>query len=243
MGDVDDAFAIAALLCSTAPIVALSSVAGNTSEQRASANNATLAARLGFRGPLLRGSEVAAFLSSRPSTTVLALGPLTNVAAAIRNGAVIDRLIFVGGNRSTRGRWPPWWPHEFNLTRDRRSAVEVFHADAALTIFPLDVARQLTVTKEDLASVGGELGTFLESGARRWLTRLRFLKGTGRFPVYDLAAALYLLDPEKFKFDRMHASMRANTFIQFERGGRLVEVCRSFDPRQLWSAFLQLVDR
>src|SRR5215210_747606 len=56
-GDVDDAFAIAALLRSGLPVAALSSVAGNTSEALADRNNRTLGALCGYGGSYLRGVQ------------------------------------------------------------------------------------------------------------------------------------------------------------------------------------------
>ena len=241
MGDVDDAFAISAMLRSSLPVLGLSSVAGNTSEKKAFANNSALARTLAFTGPVLHGHEVPHFLESHPATTVLALGPLTNVAAAIRQGAKIAQVLMVGGNRSTRGRWPPWWPHEFNLTRDRQAALEIFRADGKLTIFPLDVTRKLAITRTDLADLEGDVASFLSSGARRWFTRLLLVKGAARFPVYDLVAALYLLYPDRFRMESTTARMDANTFLRFGEGERPVQVCASFDPRELWSLFKQTI--
>ncbi len=65
-GDVDDAFAIAALVRSGIAIAAIASVAGNTPEPRAFENNRRLAEVLGWRGPLLRGgAEARAALAAR----------------------------------------------------------------------------------------------------------------------------------------------------------------------------------
>jgi len=241
-GDVDDAFAIAAILRSGVPVAALASAAGNTSERRAYTNNRDLAERAGYREPLLRGSEVASFLASAPPLRIAALGPLTNIAAAIRAGAVHHReVIVVGGNRSSRGRWPPLWPHEFNLTYDRAAAREVFDSPIPLTIFPLDVARRLSATASDLRDLNGTLGRYLEQGAQRWLARLRLLKGTGHFPIYDLGAALYAIDPEGFTFEDTVATIRPNTSLAWASGERRVKVCTALDRDSLWQRFTRLI--
>ena len=241
-GDVDDAFAIAALLRSGAPVAALASVGGNTSERRAYANNRTLAERAGYRGLLLRGSEVASFLTAAPPLRIAALGPLTNIAAAIRAGALHHReIIIVGGNRSSRGRWPPLWPHEFNLTHDLAAARDVFNSAIPLTIFPLDVARRLIVPASDLRGLDGTLARYLARGARRWLIRLQVLKATGRFPIYDLAAALYAIDAEGFTFEETVATMRPNTSIAWNAGTRRVKVCTALDRDMLWQRFTRLI--
>jgi len=95
-GDVDDAFALAALLRSGLPVAGLASVGGNTSEARADRNNRRLAALCGFSGPFFRGVEAgevpdridrAPELWSGAPVRVVALGPLTNLAAVLRRGS------------------------------------------------------------------------------------------------------------------------------------------------------------
>ncbi|HYO78933.1 MAG TPA: nucleoside hydrolase [Thermoanaerobaculia bacterium] len=244
MGDVDDAFAMAALLRSNVEVAAIASVAGNTSERRAYDNNRSLAERAGYRGPLLRGADVPSYLASSPPLRIAALGPLTNIAAAIRAGATHHHeIIIVGANYSTRGRWPPLWPHEFNLTHDRPAAREVFATQIPLTIFPLDIARRLTATAPDLRALRGPLAAYLAKGSRRWLLRLRLLKGTGRFPIYDLAATLYANDPEGFTLEETVATMRAKTSIAWGTGTRRVKVCTGFDRDVLWGRFVALLER
>lgn len=221
-GDVDDAFAIAALLCSGASIAGLSSCAGNTSLELAYANNVRLAELLGWSGPVLRKPNLRNFPGR-----IVALGPLTNVAGARRAA----EIILVGGNSASRGRWPPFWPYEFNLTKDRRATLGVFHSGLPLTIFPLNVARQLTIRIEDVPEL-------LRDGSRRWFAHLRRTRFTRDFPVYDLAAALYALDPGGFTLERTTAEMQPNTALRFGKGTREVTLCTALDRDRLWERFL-----
>lgn len=237
-GDVDDAYAIAALVRGAAP-VAIAAVAGNTSAVLAHENNQRLCQLLGYRGPLLRaGHEAVDFLRTFRGR-VTALGPLTNVARAM---PVASEIIVVGGNATSRGRWPPLWPHEFNLTSDVPATSGVFHSDLPLTIFPLDVARQLYVTRADLDALAGPLGEFLRANTVRWWRHLRLVRMTGRFPIYDLAAALYALDGRGFVMEDTVARMRPNTHLEFGRGVRKVRVCRALDREALWRRAVQLLN-
>lgn len=235
-GDVDDAFAITALVRSGLPIAAISSASGNTSEPAAARNNARLTRLLGWNGPLLRAVDAAKALGSFTGR-VAALAPLTNVTSAVN----AKEMVVVGGTLATRGRWPPLWPHEFNLTKDRAATLSVFRSEIPLTIFPLDVARQLFVTVRELEQLPGEAGAFLCSGARRWMWRLRLLKATGRFPIYDLAAALYLISTEGLAMEDTRASIDDNTFIHFGTGPRHVRVCVALDRDLLWERFRRLL--
>ncbi len=234
-GDVDDAFAIAALIRGGADIVGLSSVAGNTTEELAFANNLRLCELLGWDGRLMRGHDAHAILRTFPGR-IVALGPLTNVMHA--RGA--SEVIVVGGRLRSVGRWPPLFPHEFNFTKDARATHAVFVSHLPLTIFPLDVARKLWVRKRDLLAIGGELGDVLRAGARRWFTRLLFARATARFAIYDLAAALYALDADGFTMERTTVHMRANTFLEFGKGTREVTVCVKLDREKLWQHFLEI---
>ncbi len=71
-GDVDDAFALAALLTAGAPVAALSSVAGNTSEPRAFANTR----RSRRRSAATQGPSSAA--SPRPISRSASITPSTS---------------------------------------------------------------------------------------------------------------------------------------------------------------------
>jgi inosine-uridine nucleoside N-ribohydrolase len=235
-GDVDDAYAIAALLKSDLPVAAISSVAGNVEEPEAHENNRRLSTLLGWSGSVLRGAEARAALSNFEGR-VVALGPLTNVAAAVR----AREIIMVGADSASRGRWPPLWPHELNLTFDRQATLRVFASSVPLTILPLNVARELRVSRRDLDAITGSLGRVLRSGTERWFRYLFWMRRTRRFGIYDLAAALYAIDDAGFAFEETTATMRANTFIEFGRGTRRVKVCRALDRKLLWQRFLSIV--
>jgi len=237
-GDVDDAFAIAALLRSGVPVAALASCRGNTSERSAYENNARIAAVLGWTGPVVRAAEARLLLASfRGRVRILALGPLTNITGARQAG----EIILVGGNATSHGRWPPLWPFEFNLTHDRGAARDVFALDVPLTIVPLDVARTLTVERSDLDALPGPLGNYLRRGSERWFAHLRRVRLTRHFPVYDLAAALYALGEDGFTMIETTAIMRRNTSMTFGAGTRPVRLCVSLDRARLWERFLGLV--
>lgn len=208
-GDVDDAFAIAALLAARAPLAAISSCAGNTSEARAFENNRRLVARFGSDVPVIHGHpEMLRDFTGR----VLALGPLTNIVHAHR----AREIILVGGKYRSRV-----WPFDLNLTHDRAATRAVLALDVPLTVFPLDVARQLAITID-------EVPPFLREESRRWFRHLLLFRFTRRFPVYDLGAALYVLGEDGF------------TFEERELRGRRVKMCTSLNRDVLWSRFAAL---
>jgi inosine-uridine nucleoside N-ribohydrolase len=248
-GDVDDAFAIAALLRSGLPVAALSSVAGNTSEALADRNNRVLGDLCGFAGPYLRGVEAGdspdridrADLWIHGPLRFVALGPLTNLAAVLDRGAAILEAVVVGGNLTSRGRFPPWWPHEFNLTKNPAATRAVFASEVPLTVVPLDVARRLRAGPGDLRGLQGELGDFLRRHSARWSRRSLMIRGSRHFPVFDLAAAAYVLDPSLVTVEEIRGRLHPNLWIEFGREGRPLQVVRRLDAEAIWDRFRGLV--
>lgn len=257
-GDVDDALAVAALLKSGLPVAGLASVGGNTSEERADRNNRSLGALCGYGGPYFRGFEageaaeridLAVDLWSGAPVRVAALGPLTNLAAVLRGLARIGRrpevseVVLVGANASSPGRFPPWWPHEFNLTHDKEATRAVLASDLPLTIVPLDMARRLRVGKDRFSGLEGELGNHLRRGSARWLRRSRLIRWSSTFPAFDLLAAVVLIEPSLVEIEETTARVHPNLWIEFGRpGGRSVRLVRDFDDRAVWDLTARLIN-
>jgi inosine-uridine nucleoside N-ribohydrolase len=252
-GDVDDGFAITALLLGGARPAALASIHGNTTEEQAYEDNRVLARLCGFHGSLLRGcvstesppSEASRWLAAAGGPVrIVALGPLTNVARALQLQPAlagrVEELIVVGSNSSSRGRWPPYWPFEFNLVKDRSAARAVFDAALPLTLVPLDVARHLTVTVRELDELRGPVGEHVRRNALRWLHRARLWFWSGRVPMWDLVAALYVLDPQLVRLRETVARLHDSGRVEFGRGARLVKLVEGFDRDALWSRFVRL---
>lgn len=253
-GDVDDGFAVAAVLLSGQPVAALASVRGNTSESRAAQNNHRLARLCHYPGPLLRGTsnvhepgEAPRFVIEQgPPLRFVAFGPLTNLAAAILAdpGRAADRVhevVIVGSNASSFGRWPPFWPHEFNLTKDRLATRIVFESGLPLTFAPLDLLKEMKVSKRDLQQLGGDVGTYLREQSNRWFLRARLLKFSPTFPVWDLVAAMYALGEPSIQTSQCTATLRPNGWIDYRGGNREVRLIRDFDRDALWSRFVAMV--
>ena len=248
-GDVDDAFAVAALLCSGLPVAAVASVGGNTSEARADRNNRVLGSLCDYRGRYLRGVQAgdvpdridrAGDLWTGGPLRFLALGPLTNLAAVLDRGAVSEAVL-VGGNLTSRGRFPPWWPHEFNLTKDPQATRAVFASDLPLTVVPLDVARRLRIGPREMSGLPGELGVFLRRHSARWARRSLLIRGSRRFPVFDLAAAACVIDPALVTVEETRARLHPNLWVEFGRGDRRLRVVRDLAPAGVWRLFADLV--
>jgi inosine-uridine nucleoside N-ribohydrolase len=96
-------------------------------------------------------AETAARLGA--SLTVVALGPLTNLALALEADpsrvASVGRVVVMGGAVDVRGNVTP--TAEFNMNVDPEAAARVFEAGLSLDLVPLDATRQARLTRAQLA--------------------------------------------------------------------------------------------
>ena len=160
--------------------------------------------------------------------TIVAIGPLTNLAVALQRHPGLDReveqLVVMGGS-SFQGNVTP--AAEFNIWADPEAARQVFAAEWPLTLMPLDLTHQAFLVDEDLeyfASLGTEIGSrtaaMLEPYAQfhdRWY-------GNRDVIMHDAMAVYELLDPAAIdkqgvrvdvEVDGVHA--RGATFIDRRR--------------------------
>ncbi|HMF10304.1 MAG TPA: nucleoside hydrolase [Thermoanaerobaculia bacterium] len=256
-GDVDDGFALAALLAAHRRgwinLVGISTVFGNATAAVSGECARELVRGAGTAVPVVPGAEkpnretaAAEAIAGLPSgVELLCLGPLTNVTMACRRNPGLARgisLRAVGGNLTSRGFLPPLWPHEFNLARDREGALAVLGERwESLTFYPLDVVRRLDVGGEELGALGdrGSLGRTLAEGSRRWLLRARWRHPLRRrFPLWDLPAALDLLGLLSGEFAERSPARGAGRYFG---SGRELRFLVSFEAARAWSRFLDLL--
>jgi len=110
--------------------------------------------------------------------TLIALGPLTNLALALRLDAeamrTIGRVVVMGGAVDVPGNATP--DAEFNIYVDPEAAGEVFDAGLRVDLVPLDATRQTRINRDQLhAALAGRLGplaariqAFTEQTFRVW---------------------------------------------------------------------------
>jgi purine nucleosidase len=140
--------------------------------------------------------------------TVCALGPLTNIALALRLAPDladrIQELIWMGGAHSEGGNVTP--AAEFNAFADPEAAEIVMQSGVALTVVPLDVTHQVLADapwRDDLLQCGGAQGRLAAQivGSHGLPERSRF---SGAVPMHDPCVMLYLLAPALFDGRRVN---------------------------------------
>ena len=135
-------------------------------------------------------------------TSILALGPLTNVARAFRRDPelpfLLDRLVVAGGGVPFNC---PTNATEFNIVYDRQAARVVFQAPCAKTFVPADAAAELVFSFDDLRafeSRDDEVGEFLRRSLLEILRVRRRTEGCEVVCFQEFAAYFALVAPHLF---------------------------------------------
>ncbi|HZM33841.1 MAG TPA: nucleoside hydrolase [Burkholderiales bacterium] len=231
--DPDDCLAIAMLARQPSlRIAGISTVAGNAPREVVDRTVAELASRAGRSLPVFtdaRGPLIAA-LEAGP-LTVVALGPLTNVAAVLaerpdlrpriaRLVAVMGRRpghIFHPGENARGGAFLGHGPvfRDFNFVMDEAAAARVLAMGLPITLVPYDAARGLELTAEhlDRLSASGGALAWAAARARGWLQYWRRDMGREGFLPFDVLAAAYVIAPDAFGCARVRASVSADTTL------------------------------
>jgi purine nucleosidase/pyrimidine-specific ribonucleoside hydrolase len=153
-------------------------------------------------------------LVERGPGTLVATGPLTNVAALLEHAPeAVGELVWMGGSTG-RGNTRPL--AEFNALVDPEAAALVFARGVPLTMVGLNLTHQALATPDVLARIGA-LGTPVAEAVLGWLG---FFAGTYRDvygfagpPVHDACALALALDPALVRC--------VDAFVAVETEGRL----------------------
>ncbi|WP_322867644.1 nucleoside hydrolase [Aquicoccus sp. G2-2] len=212
-------------------IAGVSTVFGNADIEKTDRTARALVDKLrreGVRIPgVLRGAAAAGATSTQAQAglrdaladgplTILALGPLTNVAAALEGRPDLQsnvvRIVAVMGRRPGHifhpsegegggmlfGHGPVF--RDLNFDKDRGAATELIDMDLPMSLVPYDAARGISLSGADLDRIAqaGSAGSWVASGARGWLAFWQDAIGLDGFHPFDLLAAVYVLRSDLF---------------------------------------------
>lgn len=145
---------------------------------------------------------------------LIAVGPLTNLALAIqRDGEALKscaRIVVMGGAVASPGNVTP--VSEFNMYVDPDAAAIVFEAGLPIDLVPLDVTRQVLLTR----------GALEESLGRNPSTRARFIedftafgfdfgesRNEGGIYLHDPLAVAVAIDPSLVQLEPLHVAVES----------------------------------
>jgi ribokinase len=138
--------------------------------------------------------------------TVIALGPLTNIARAIQLAPDVmqqlGRLVIMGGAIGVPGNVTA--TAEFNIFVDPHAAAIVLASSLPIILIPLDVTRQVRLTRTFLNQVVLGRGTKLAQATRQMTRHLLDGPGQGRgTPMHDPLAVAVALDASLVQLERL----------------------------------------
>jgi inosine-uridine nucleoside N-ribohydrolase len=148
-----------------------------------------------------------------PDLTVVALGPLTNLAAAValdpRRLARAGRIVVMGGAVAVPGNVTP--AAEFNFFVDPEAAAQVLEAGLAVELVPLDVTRRVVLAQSVLTE---RLRRCADHRIARFIldfTLHGFAFGSARegsgIVLHDPLAMAVALDPSLVAFEAMNVEV------------------------------------
>ncbi len=160
--------------------------------------------------------------------TIVALGPLTNIAGAFRRDpelpSMVGQLVVMGGTLSGPGNVTP--AAEFNMYCDPGAAQAVLRSPTTKTLIPLDVTREVVLTydlfdqlPDETTRAGRFLRRILPFAFRSHRERL----GLEGIYVHDAVALAAVTHPELFHTEEMAGDV--------ETSGHLCSGATVFDRR------------
>jgi len=153
--------------------------------------------------------------SDTKTVTLVATGPLTNVAAAFAMAPdIVDRLqqlVIMGGAYHEPGNITP--AAEFNIFVDPHAAKAVFDSGVNPTVFGLDITHQMRITPSRLANIsekGGRCGSAV-ADLLDFFNQYDMSKyGWDGAPLHAPCTIAYLIDPTIFSGREMSVTVDIN---------------------------------
>jgi inosine-uridine nucleoside N-ribohydrolase len=172
-------------------------------------------------------------LSAQRPTTLVALGPLTNVALLLRlhpqAASHIDRLVLMGGAIREGNQTPS---AEFNIWTDPEAAAIVFESGLDVTMVGLDVTNRSILTPADADRLrgSGRVGAAAAAMVDFYLGFYLNFYDHGGAPIHDALAVATVVRPELVSTEHRHAAVelahglcRGRTVVDMRRRTALPE--------------------
>ena len=146
--------------------------------------------------------------SAKDKITILATGPLTNVAAFLLLHPdlkeKIDSIVFMGGGLAFGNITPT---AEFNIYADPEAAAIVLSSEVPLVMIPLDLTHQAIFTpiEHDKLPTSGAVSAMVRQCLSYVIERERSLYGWNGTMLHDPCAAAYVIDSKVMRCEEYRA--------------------------------------
>ena len=142
------------------------------------------------------------------AVTIVALGPLTNLARAFQRDpelpSLVGRVVMMGGAVEAPGNITP--AAEFNIYCDPEAARSVFRSPSTKTLIPLDVTNRVMLNYDLFNQLPGEtnkVGSFLRKILPPAFRAYRQEFGLEGIHVHDSVALMAVTHPDLFTMEEM----------------------------------------
>jgi inosine-uridine nucleoside N-ribohydrolase len=198
------------------------------------------------------------FLASRlakpGAVTVLALGPLTNLAEAFRiNPAAartVDRLVIMGGAIKVPGNLADGGnttnvTAEWNFFIDPEAARRVFASGASIRLIPLDVTQRVPLDRSFQRALQTANQRALARVVLQAMAIVDDMIERGTYYAWDPLAAAAIVDPPLVRYDRMSIEIRqaapeeGRTVVSAR--GQAAEVAIEVNPRRFVELYTRIM--
>lgn len=185
--------------------------------------------------------------------TIIALGPVTNIATLLQIHPEltnrIDRIIAVAGKRPKPG--PGFYPgdtsimhlHDFNFRKDVAAFEIVLNSKIPIVLIPYEVASKVTILPADLEQLktNSNNSRWLAEISQQWMSFWKDdLNVDGFFP-FDSMAVAYAINNKSFQCEKLPARIerRRSLFVESRddlivshdpKNGRHVIYCHNINP-------------
>ena len=155
-----------------------------------------------------------------PDTTLVPLGPLTNVALALDRGARPGRIVLMGGSIAEGNMTPA---AEFNIWADPEAAHTVFHSGLDVTMIGLDVthAALLTPAWAERFRAAGRVGIFVAELVEFFKRYHARTYGWDGAPIHDAVALAHAFRDGLVRTERLNVEIE--TLSDLCRGRTVVD--------------------
>ncbi len=197
-------------------------------------------------------AKIAEIVDENPNEiTIVAIGPLTNIANAILENPEVMRktkeLVIMGGAVTIPGNVSP--AAEFNIFVDPDAAKTVFEFPIQKTIVPLDICYQTLFALKDFDRITDpSLREILLKMVRPFIENLKVDEKVDGAVMYDVLTIYYLLDAQNCGTYQANIKVEANdpsnlgkTYISDEipsRNEKIVTVLNEVDKERFLNYFL-----
>ncbi|MEH7223238.1 nucleoside hydrolase [Bacillus sp. JJ1566] len=164
------------------------------------------------------GFIIEKLMESEGDITLVPVGPLTNIATAMRLEPAIlpkiQEIVLMGGG--SFGNWTP--AAEFNIFADADAAKVVFESGVPITMMGLDLTHQALATNEvckRIAEIDNSAAQFVNELLIFFRKTYLEVFGFEHPPVHDACSVAYVIDPTVVETKKLRVDIETNSELTY----------------------------